>query len=67
MTNLQFPFRVSHTGINIQHHVVYFTTEKGSKKVLTVYDRVHCTYTHTLCSRWSGVGRGVSVRYVYLS
>ena len=32
MTNLQFPFRVPHTGINIQHHVVYFTTEKGSKK-----------------------------------
>ena len=68
-TNLQFPFRVHHTGIyvDIQHHFVYFTSEKGSKQVLTGYDRVHGTYTHTLSSRGSGVGRGNTVRYVYLS
>ena len=44
VTNRQFPFRVPHTGIYIyiyiQYHVVYFTTEKGSRKILTVYDRV---------------------------
>ena len=42
---------------------VYFTTEKGSKKVLTDYDRIHWTYAHTLCS--SGVGWGfLSVMYI---
>ena len=47
VTDLPCPFPVPHTSIYIYRHAasfVYFTTEKGSKKVLTGYDRVHGTF-----------------------